>query len=406
MHPRFLLKGLWVREAGTVAAAPASLLPGTQNGGSSLNSLLPLGLASPFLAARWGLATAQRRDGATSSASTSTTERLSPSGVSQLRDLSRPMTTARSPLCSDSATCSASCRHTLTRKNEVSPSRQLSPSLTRAVTATRKLATAWPLGVKRRSGSSVRLPVRVTWVSAMTALLGLVVLPGRCRWWSGWVPASSGVAVGVVSPEGVQVHGLGHGVTEFQDGALPAGRWGLRRWLAGSPVEAEGAGEQEPQVVLDRPGSAVDDRVQQGVDAEDAEFVLGELLRVLGHGCLLCLVPAGRALLLARPGRPGLSGPPRRRSGQGTARRAERALMSAQRPLTAQGSRWQPVQQATGRSARGCRVPARGAVGEAGPYPPATAVGSHPAAGGLLVARTSAAAMPPETGSCRIDGAH
>ena len=49
--------------------------------------------------------------------------------------------------------------------------------------------------------------------------------------------------------------------------------------------------------------------------------------------------------------------------------KAERALMSAQRPLTAQGPRWQPVQQATGRSASGCRVPGRGAAGEAGPCP-------------------------------------
>ena len=96
----------------------------------------------------------------------------------------------------------------------------------------------------------------------------------------------------------------------------------------------------------------------------------GPLARV--HGVLL--LPAGRALLLARPGRPGLSGPPRRRSGQGTARRAERALMSAQRPLTVQASRWQPVQQATGRSARGCRVPARGAAGEAGPRPARTVI--------------------------------
>jgi hypothetical protein len=56
-------------------------------------------------------------------------------GVSQDRDLRRPMTTARSPLLRDSATCSASCRHTLTRKKLVSPSRQVSPSLMRAVTA-------------------------------------------------------------------------------------------------------------------------------------------------------------------------------------------------------------------------------------------------------------------------------
>src|SRR5215216_7416476 len=84
--------------------------------------------------------------------------------------------------------------------------------------------------------------------------------------------------------------------------------------------------------------------------------------------CLLRGLPAGRALLLARPGRPvspghldagAVKGPPK----------AERALMSAQRPLTAEAARWQPVQQATGRSARGCRVPARGAAGEAGPCP-------------------------------------
>jgi hypothetical protein len=81
-------------------------------------------------------------------------------GVSQLRDLSRPMTTARSPLDRDSATCSASRRQTLTRKKLVSPSRQPSPSRTRAVTARRKLATRLPLGVCLSSGSSVRLPVQ------------------------------------------------------------------------------------------------------------------------------------------------------------------------------------------------------------------------------------------------------
>src|SRR5215213_226143 len=83
--------------------------------------------------------------------------------------------------------------------------------------------------------------------------------------------------------------------------------------------------------------------------------------------CLLGL-PAGRASSSPAPGdrvSPGrldagaVKGPPK----------AERALMSAQRPLTAEAARWQPVQQATGRSARGCRVPARGAAGEAGPCP-------------------------------------
>jgi hypothetical protein len=83
-------------------------------------------------------------------------------------------------------------------------------------------------------------------------------------------------------------------------------------------------------------------------------------------------LPAGRALLLARPGRPGLSGPRRRRSGQGWLQaipegREERSAASTAAALTAEGPRWQPVQQATGRSASGRRVPGRGAAGEAGP---------------------------------------
>src|SRR5215211_6729910 len=208
----------------------------------------------------------------------------------------------------------------------------------------------------------------VTWVSAMAALLGARRGAGQSRW--------SDACLLRRSRRGRQPTGGPGAWPQPRRGPAP-GRWAPKwlagpRWVAGSPVDAEGAGEQEPQVVLDRPGPAVDDRVQQGVGAEDAEFVLGELLGVvvLGHGCLLWwLLPAGRALLLARPGRPGLSGPPRRRSGQGTARRAERALMSAQRPLTAQAARWQPVQQATGRSASGRRVPRRGAAGEAGPCP-------------------------------------
>src|SRR6266511_4011849 len=89
-------------------------------------------------------AVAHLRLGPTSSASISVTDRLSPSGVSQERVRSRPTTMARVPLVSDSAAFSASCRQTLTRKNEVSPSFQESPSRTRAVTASRKLATAVP----------------------------------------------------------------------------------------------------------------------------------------------------------------------------------------------------------------------------------------------------------------------
>jgi 8-oxo-dGTP pyrophosphatase MutT (NUDIX family) len=55
--------------------------------------------------------------------------------------------------------------------------------------------------------------------------------------------------------------------------------------VAGSPVDAEGAGEQEPQVVLDRPGPAADDRVQQGVGAVGeriAETVVREVREETG----------------------------------------------------------------------------------------------------------------------------
>src|SRR5829696_3003754 len=63
-----------------------------------------------------------------------------------------------------------SCRQQLMRKKLVSPSVQVSPWRTRGVTARRKLATAAPLAVKRSSGSSVRLPIRVTVLSvAMTS---------------------------------------------------------------------------------------------------------------------------------------------------------------------------------------------------------------------------------------------
>src|SRR5215207_10114129 len=191
----------------------------------------------------------------------------------------------------------------------------------RAVTARRKLATAVPLGVNRRSGSSVRLPLRVTWVSAIAdALLGA----RAAGWLVGWLVAM------VVRAEG--------GLTSL--------------W----PVLVDGGGEQ----------GAGDAQAKEQADQGDNQAAASP------HGVLLSggsVVPAGRAQVLARPGRPGLSGPPRHRSGQGTARRAERALRSAQRPLTAQVARWQPVQQATGRSACGRRVPARGAAGEAGPCP-------------------------------------
>jgi hypothetical protein len=146
----------------------------------------------------------------------------------------------------------------------------------------------------------------------------------------GWHLLPSGV---VGAPQRVQVQGLGHGMAELQDGGLPAGGWGLDGWAAGSPVDPEGAGEQEPQVVVDRPGAAVDDRVQQGVGAEDGELVGGELLGkvvlVMAASCGW-LLPAGRALLLARPGATGspraASTPERSRGGpQGRASTQERA---------------------------------------------------------------------------------
>src|SRR4029450_1381738 len=71
----------------------------------------------------------------------------------------------------------------------VSPSVQLPSSWrVRGVTARRRLATSRPLGVKRSSGSAVRLPTRVTRsVSAMWSLLGAV---GRLV--RGWVVLGAG----------------------------------------------------------------------------------------------------------------------------------------------------------------------------------------------------------------------
>jgi hypothetical protein len=70
----------------------------------------------PCWLARSTLAVANLRLAPTSSASISATDRFSPSGVSQVRWRSRPVT--RSPLESESARCSA-C-YTFTLKNEVS----------------------------------------------------------------------------------------------------------------------------------------------------------------------------------------------------------------------------------------------------------------------------------------------
>src|SRR5829696_1890075 len=71
------------------------------------------------------------------------------------------------PFCSDSATFSAACRHTAQFRNIASPSRHslVWRSKVRGVDATVKLATAAPEGVKRNSGSAVRLPTKVMVVS-------------------------------------------------------------------------------------------------------------------------------------------------------------------------------------------------------------------------------------------------
>jgi hypothetical protein len=112
-------------------------------------------------------AEAYRSDGPTSSTSISTTVRFSPSFVSYERDLSRPWTMTRVPRCSDSATFSAASRHTEQRMNSVSPSFHslACRSNVRGVDATVKFATAAPDGVKRSSGSAVRLPTMVMTVS-------------------------------------------------------------------------------------------------------------------------------------------------------------------------------------------------------------------------------------------------
>ena len=77
------------------------------------------------------------------------------------------MTITRVPLVSDSATFSAYCRQTLQRMKTVSPSFHSLVVLSsiRLVDATVKLATACPDGVKRSSGSPVRLPTTVIGMS-------------------------------------------------------------------------------------------------------------------------------------------------------------------------------------------------------------------------------------------------
>src|SRR5205085_9392485 len=89
------------------------------------------------------------------SASISTFDRLSPSGVSHVFVRSRPTTTTRMPWVSVSATFSARPRQAVTSKNDVSASFHwpVASSLTRRLTATPNLTNAAPFGVYRSSRS-------------------------------------------------------------------------------------------------------------------------------------------------------------------------------------------------------------------------------------------------------------
>src|SRR5262245_9283218 len=132
--------------------------------GSSAGAWALLRAARVILLTR---AVANRNDGPTSSTSTPYADRFSPSSVSHRDSRSRPTTTTRVPLRSDSAACSAGSRHTVQVRNSGSPSRYSpdSRSRHRGVEATVNLATAPPAPVYRRSGSSVRFPTTVTVVS-------------------------------------------------------------------------------------------------------------------------------------------------------------------------------------------------------------------------------------------------
>ena len=111
--------------------------------------------------------------------------RCSPLSVTQVDTLSRPLTTTRSPLCSEVATFSASARQQLTPNHMVSPSFQTSVSLSsrRGVEAMRKSVTTAPLASTRVRGSAPTLPVTVMWGSCTTGLRGSVRRPVRrsCR---------------------------------------------------------------------------------------------------------------------------------------------------------------------------------------------------------------------------------
>ena len=124
-------------------------------------------------------AVANRRDGPTSSAVTSTRLRRSPFSVSHVCCSSRPVTTTRLPLVRLRATFSArSLQHTMS-KNDVASSHSSDPrGCHRRLTARPNVAFAWPSRVYRISGSRVRLPesVVVLLIGPCSPLLSLTLL--------------------------------------------------------------------------------------------------------------------------------------------------------------------------------------------------------------------------------------
>ena len=131
---------------------------------------------------------AKRSDTPSSSTSSSITCRRPPSAVSNERCRSRPSTTTRSPLDSDSVACSASGPHATQRRNSASPSTHAPDwrSKRRGVEATVNPARAAPLGRNRSSGASVRFPTIVNVVSFIAVSSQEVAQPRRSRSWS-WV---------------------------------------------------------------------------------------------------------------------------------------------------------------------------------------------------------------------------
>ena len=96
---------------------------------------------------------AQARLVAMSEALISTLERFWPSGVSQERCSSRPVTVTRVPRARDSVAFSASSAQATTSKKLVDSSQVSSSRLSqRRLTAMLKLVVACPEGVKRSSG--------------------------------------------------------------------------------------------------------------------------------------------------------------------------------------------------------------------------------------------------------------